>query len=45
MSCLWNFEVLGWSLDASAMREIDHILILAQTIADPMGPEFMTPPD
>ncbi len=36
-------EAFGWSLDASAMREIDRIL--AQSIKDPVGPEFMAPPE
>jgi aryl-alcohol dehydrogenase-like predicted oxidoreductase len=35
-------EVTGWSLDASAKAEIDRIL--RETIADPVGPEFMAPP-
>ena len=35
-------EVSGWSLDASAKAEIDRIL--RETIADPVGPEFMAPP-
>ena len=35
-------EVAGWRLDADAMAEIDRIL--ASTIADPVGPEFMAPP-
>src|SRR5450432_537984 len=35
-------EVTGWSLDASAKAEIDRIL--RDTIADPVGPEFMAPP-
>lgn len=35
-------DVLGWSLDGAAMREIDRIL--AETIDDPVGPEFMAPP-
>jgi aryl-alcohol dehydrogenase-like predicted oxidoreductase len=35
-------EVTGWSLDASAKAEIDGIL--RETIADPVGPEFMAPP-
>jgi aryl-alcohol dehydrogenase-like predicted oxidoreductase len=34
--------VFGWSLDAAAKSEIDHIL--HQTIVDPVGPEFMAPP-
>jgi aryl-alcohol dehydrogenase-like predicted oxidoreductase len=36
-------EVTGWSLDRSAMAEIDRIL--RETIADPVGPEFMAPPE
>src|SRR5262245_40874868 len=35
-------EVSGWRLDASAKAEIDRIL--AETISDPVGPEFMAPP-
>ena len=35
-------EVAGWQLDAAAKTEIDRIL--RQTIADPVGPEFMAPP-
>ena len=35
-------EVLGWSLDADAMNEIDRIL--AQCVVNPIGPEFMAPP-
>jgi aryl-alcohol dehydrogenase-like predicted oxidoreductase len=35
-------EVAGWSLDAPAMAKIDRIL--AATISDPVGPEFMAPP-
>ncbi|MEA2875997.1 MAG: hypothetical protein QOF14_1193 [Hyphomicrobiales bacterium] len=35
-------EVTGWQLDASAKAEIDRIL--RETIADPVGPEFMAPP-
>ncbi len=35
-------EVLGWSLDDQAMREIDHIL--EETVKDPVGPQFMAPP-
>jgi aryl-alcohol dehydrogenase-like predicted oxidoreductase len=35
--------VMGWHIDASAMAEIDQIL--EQTIKDPVGPEFMAPPD
>ncbi len=36
-------EVFGWSLDGDAKRSIDRIL--AQTIDDPVGPEFMAPPE
>ena len=35
-------EVSGWSIDATAMAEIDRIL--TETITDPVGPEFMAPP-
>ena len=35
-------EVAGWRLDAPAMAEIDRIL--RETIADPVGQEFMAPP-
>jgi aryl-alcohol dehydrogenase-like predicted oxidoreductase len=35
-------EVSGWRLDAPAKAEIDRIL--AATISDPVGPEFMAPP-
>ena len=35
-------EVMGWHIDARAMAKIDDIL--AQTIKDPVGPEFMAPP-
>ena len=36
-------EVMGWRLDQSAMAAIDAIL--GETIKDPVGPEFMAPPD
>ena len=36
-------EVIGWSLDASTKAEIDRIL--RETIHDPVGPEFMAPPE
>jgi aryl-alcohol dehydrogenase-like predicted oxidoreductase len=36
-------EAMGWSLDAQAMQEIDRIL--ETTIRDPVGPEFMAPPE
>jgi aryl-alcohol dehydrogenase-like predicted oxidoreductase len=35
-------ELIGWSIDASAKAEIDRIL--QETVADPIGPEFMAPP-
>ena len=35
-------EVFGWSLDTAAKAEIDRIL--KEEIADPVGPEFMAPP-
>ena len=35
-------NVMGWSLDAAAKAEINRIL--AETITDPVGPEFMAPP-
>jgi aryl-alcohol dehydrogenase-like predicted oxidoreductase len=35
-------EVTGWRLDAAIKAEIDRIL--RETIADPVGPEFMAPP-
>jgi len=35
-------EIMGWRVDPDAMREIDAIL--ARTITDPVGPEFMAPP-
>jgi aryl-alcohol dehydrogenase-like predicted oxidoreductase len=34
-------EVMGWRLDQSAMTAIDAIL--AETIKEPVGPEFMAP--
>ncbi|HEY6642690.1 aldo/keto reductase [Povalibacter sp.] len=34
--------VNGWSLDKTAMARIDRIL--RETITDPIGPEFMAPP-
>ncbi len=35
-------EVFGWSLDTAAKSEIDRIV--RESIADPVGPEFMAPP-
>ena len=34
--------VTGWSLDAEVMAEIDRIL--AETVPEPIGPDFMAPP-
>jgi aryl-alcohol dehydrogenase-like predicted oxidoreductase len=36
-------DVLGWHLDGNTMKAIDGIL--ADTIRDPVGPEFMAPSD
>jgi aryl-alcohol dehydrogenase-like predicted oxidoreductase len=36
-------DVLGWRLDDEAVKEIDRIL--EQVIEDPVGPEFMAPPN
>jgi aryl-alcohol dehydrogenase-like predicted oxidoreductase len=36
-------DVAGWHIDSSAMAQIDQIL--QETIRDPIGPEFMAPPD
>jgi aryl-alcohol dehydrogenase-like predicted oxidoreductase len=36
-------NVAGWRIDSAAMEEIDRILL--ETIRDPIGPEFMAPPD
>jgi aryl-alcohol dehydrogenase-like predicted oxidoreductase len=36
-------DVMGWSIDQSAMAAIDAIL--AETVRQPVGPEFMAPPD
>jgi aryl-alcohol dehydrogenase-like predicted oxidoreductase len=36
-------RVMGWHIDPPAMAEIDRIL--HETIRDPVGPEFMAPPD
>jgi hypothetical protein len=34
--------MFGWRLDQAGMEAIDRIL--AATIKDPVGPEFMVPP-
>jgi aryl-alcohol dehydrogenase-like predicted oxidoreductase len=36
-------EAMGWSLEAQAMQETNRIL--ETTIRDPIGPEFMAPPE
>jgi aryl-alcohol dehydrogenase-like predicted oxidoreductase len=36
-------DALGWTVDAESMREIDRIL--KDTIKEPIGPEFMAPPE
>jgi aryl-alcohol dehydrogenase-like predicted oxidoreductase len=36
-------EVYGWKLDGAAMAEIDRIL--SSTVTQPVGPEFMAPPE
>jgi aryl-alcohol dehydrogenase-like predicted oxidoreductase len=51
-TCLWGArrpdqldpvtEVMDWTLDAGAIAEIDRIL--AETIQQPVGPQFMAPP-
>jgi aryl-alcohol dehydrogenase-like predicted oxidoreductase len=38
----WVEEAMGWSIDQETKQLIDRIL--AETIHDPMGPEFMAPP-
>jgi aryl-alcohol dehydrogenase-like predicted oxidoreductase len=35
-------DVMGWSIDNEGMREIEQILV--EAIKDPIGPEFMAPP-
>ena len=51
-ACLWGArrpeqldpvsDVMGWTLHGDAKAEIDRIL--HETIAQPLGPEFMAPP-
>jgi aryl-alcohol dehydrogenase-like predicted oxidoreductase len=36
-------EAMGWRIDSAAMTEIERIL--RDTITNPVGPEFMAPPD
>ena len=35
-------DVMRWTLDGGALREIDRII--RETIKEPVGPEFMAPP-
>jgi len=36
-------NVFGWELDAGARQKVERIL--KENIKDPVGPEFMAPPD
>ncbi len=36
-------DAMGWTLDAASMREIDAIL--RRHVTDPVGPQFMAPPE
>jgi aryl-alcohol dehydrogenase-like predicted oxidoreductase len=36
-------DCLGWSADEAAMKRIDTII--AETVKDPVGPEFLAPPE
>jgi aryl-alcohol dehydrogenase-like predicted oxidoreductase len=36
-------DIVGWHLDAAALRAIDEIV--ARCVRDPVGPEFMAPPE
>ena len=36
-------DVLGWRIDPAGMEQVDRIL--EETIRDPVGPEFMAPPE
>jgi aryl-alcohol dehydrogenase-like predicted oxidoreductase len=36
-------EAMGWRIDSAAMTEIERIL--RDTVTNPVGPEFMAPPD
>ena len=36
-------EVMSFKLDDEAMAYVDHVL--AESITDPVGPEFMAPPE
>jgi aryl-alcohol dehydrogenase-like predicted oxidoreductase len=36
-------EAMGWRIDSAAMTQIERIL--RETITNPVGPEFMAPPE
>ncbi len=36
-------EIFGWTIDTETMAEVDRIL--TETVTDPVGPEFMAPPE
>jgi aryl-alcohol dehydrogenase-like predicted oxidoreductase len=36
-------EVVGWNLDEEALRYVDEVL--AHSVREPVGPEFMAPPE
>src|SRR5262249_40450781 len=36
-------DIMGWHLDQEALRYIDEVL--AESVRDPIGPEFMAPPE
>jgi|SRR5262245_23148801 len=36
-------DVMGWHLDAKALKDIDDIV--REAVRDPVGPEFMAPPE
>jgi hypothetical protein len=36
-------KAIGWKLDTGALQDIDNII--RETVSDPVGPEFMAPPD
>jgi hypothetical protein len=36
-------DVIGWRIDSATMADIDRIL--GETIKNPVGPEFMAPPE
>lgn len=35
-------EIMGWSMDLATLSAVDSIL--AETVTQPVGPEFMAPP-